>query len=174
MKAYGLAAALLAAAGSATAQAQDASRGDAFAAYSMLASDENMHGWHAALGWGVSGRVGVLLDASGHRGTDAEGTDVRTFALMAGPRAAFGAGRVRPFVHAIVGIVRSTASVSVFDIEISESSTDWGGAAGLGFDLPFGDRWGVRLVGDYRAVKVEGETVGDPRVSGGVAYRFGR
>ena len=170
-----VAAALLAAFASMPASAQDASRGDVFAGYSMLASDgEAMHGWQAALGWGLSGPVGLLFDVSGHMGTDADGTDLTLLSAMAGPRAAFGSGRLRPFVHAMAGVVRSRASVSVFGVDISESSADWGGAAGGGLDVSFRDRWAVRLAADYRAVRVEGETVGDPRLSAGVAYRFGR
>ena len=68
MKALGVAVVLLV--GSTAASAQDASKGDVFAGYSMLATDgETMHGWHAALGWGLSGRFGLLLDVSGHYGT---------------------------------------------------------------------------------------------------------
>jgi len=174
MKAFRLAAALLVALGPTAASAQDTSTGDVFAGYSMLATDgETKHGWQAALGWGLSGRIGLLLDASGHQGGDAEGTDVSVLSLMAGPRVSFGAGRLRPFVHVLGGVLRSKASVSVFDVEISESSTDYGGAAGGGFDWAFGDRWAARLAGDYRLVRVDAETVGDPRFSAGVAYRFG-
>ena len=187
MKAYGLATALLVTVGSTAASAQDGSKGDVFAGYSILASGDpktcpncetagnggTMHGWHAALGWGLSGRIGLLLDVSGHQGSEAEGTDVNVLSLMAGPRVTFGGGRLRPFVHVIGGVVRSKASVSVFDIEISESATDLGGAAGGGFDFAFGDRWALRLAGDYRVVKVEGETASDPRFSAGVAYKFG-
>ena len=141
---------------------------------SMLASDgETMHGWHASLGKGVSGRIGLLLDVSGHQGSDAEGTDVSGLSLMAGPRVTFGGGRLRPFVHVIGGVVRSKASVSVFDVQISESSTNFGGAAGGGFDLGFGHRWAFRLAGDYRVVKGDEETARDPRFSAGVVYRFG-
>ena len=61
----------------------------------------------------------------------------------------------------------------MFDVEISESSTDFGGAAGGGFDLGFGNRWALRLAADYRVVEVDGETASDPRFSAGVAYRFG-
>jgi opacity protein-like surface antigen len=175
MKAFRLAAVLLVAMGPVAAPAQDAPKGDVFGGYSMLVSDgETMHGWHAALGWGLSGRIGLLLDASGHQGSDAEGTDVSLLSLMAGPRVGFGSGRLRPFVHVIGGIVRTKASVSVFDVEISESSTDFGGAAGGGFDLGSGERWALRLAGDYRVVKVGDETARDPRFSAGVAYRFGR
>ena len=174
MKAYGLAAALLVTAGSTAASAQDASKSDLFAGYSMLVSDgKTMHGWHAALGWGVFGRIGLLLDVSGHQGKDAEGTDVGVLSLMAGPRLKFGGGRLQPFVHVIGGIVRTRAGVRVFDVEISESTTDFGGAAGGGLDLGFGDRWALRLAGDYRVVKVDDETARDPRFSAGVVYRFG-
>ena len=174
MKAFRLAAALVAAVGSTAASAQDAPKGDAFAGYSMLARDgETLHGWHAALGWGLTRRIGLLFDVSGHKGSDVEGTDVSLLSLMAGPRVTFGGGRLRPFVHVLGGIVRTKASVSVFDVEISESSTDFGGAAGGGFDLGFGDRWALRLAGDYRVVKVGEETARDPRFSAGVAYRFG-
>ena len=174
MKAYGLAAALLLAVGPTAALAQDASKGDAFAGYSMLARDgETMHGWHGALGWGVFGRIGLRFDISGHQGKDAEGTDVSVLSLMAGPRVTFGGGRLRPFLHVIGGVVRSKGSVRVFDVEISESSTDFGGAAGGGFDLGFGNRWALRLAGDYRVVKVDEGTARDPRFSAGVVYRFG-
>jgi opacity protein-like surface antigen len=173
MKAFGLAAALLVTVGS-TASAKAESKGDAFAGYSMLARDgETMHGGHAALAWGVSGRIGLLLDVSGHQGSDAEGTEVSVLSLMAGPRVTLGGGRLRPFVHVIGGVVRSKASVRVFDVEISESATDFGGAAGGGFDVGFGDRWALRLAGDYRVVKGEVETATEPRFSAGVAYRFG-
>jgi hypothetical protein len=178
---WGVAIVLLA--GSSAAYAQDASRADVFAGYSMLASENcadcppssdrgTLHGGHVALGWGLSGRLGLLLDASGHQGTSGTGTDIFVGSLMAGPRATLGDGRLRPFVHVIGGIVRSKASVGVFEVEISETSTDFGGAAGGGLDWAFGERWAARLAGDYRVVKVEGETASDPRFSVGVVHRF--
>ena len=174
MKALRLAAALVLSVGSTSASAQEAPRGDLFAGYSMLASDgETMHGWHAALGWGLTKRVGLLFDASGHEGGDGEGTDVSLLSLMAGPRATFGGGRVRPFVHLIAGIVRTRASIGIFEVQISESSSDFGAAAGGGFDLGFGERWALRLAGDYRIVKLDEGDARDPRFSAGVTYRFG-
>jgi opacity protein-like surface antigen len=174
MKAQSLAAALLVALASTTASAQGSWKNDAFAGYSMLAADGGTrHGWQAALGLGLSGGLGFLLDASGHQGSDAQGTDLDILSLMAGPRVRFGQGRLQPFLHVIGGVVRTRAGVQIFDIEISESATDFGGAAGGGLDLGFGDRWALRLAGDYRLVKIEGETASDPRFSAGVAYRFG-
>jgi opacity protein-like surface antigen len=170
MKSLGVAVVLLVA--STVASAQDASRGDVFGGYSLLATDEAMHGWHAALGWSLSGRFGLLLDASGHYGTF-EGTDVSALSVMAGPRFAFGGGRLRPFVHVIGGVVRGKASIDVFDIQISESTTEFGGAAGGGVDIGLSGRWALRLAADYRVVNADDETASDPRFSAGVAYRFG-
>jgi opacity protein-like surface antigen len=157
-----------------SASAQDSWKSDAFVGYSMLAVDgETMHGGHAALGFGLSGHIGLLLDASVHQGSDAAGTDVDLLSLMAGPRVKLGGGRVQPFLHVIGGIVRTQAGVRIFDIEISESATDLGDAAGGGFDVGLGDRWALRLAGEYRVVKIADETATDPRFSAGVVYRFG-
>jgi opacity protein-like surface antigen len=184
MSALRLAAALLALLVPAAASAQDASKGDVFAGYSLLVTEgetdvelaqgdsRRMHGWHAALGWGLSGSFGLLLDVSGHYCT-VQGTDVSALSVMAGPRFTFGGGRLRPFVHAIGGAVRSKQGISVFEVDISESSTGFGGAAGGGVDIGFADRWAVRLAADYRVVSKDDETVSDPRFSAGVAYRFG-
>jgi hypothetical protein len=165
----------LIAAGAASVSAQQDRGTDGFAGYSMLRSgEENLHGWHVALGIGVSGRVGILVDASGHQATDASGTDLSAFSVMAGPRVSFGGGRVRPFLHVLAGLVRSKAGIEVSGVEITESTSDAGGAAGGGVDLGFGERWALRGAADYRLTKADDETVGDPRFSAGVVYRFGR
>ena len=109
---------------------------------------------------------------SGHYGT-VEGTDLSALSVMAGPRFTFGGGRLRPFVHVIGGLVRSKESISVFDVEISESSTDFGGAAGGGVDIGLSGRWALRLAADYRVVDADDGTASDPRFSVGVAYGFG-
>ena len=185
MKALLLAAAL-AALGSTKAAAQDAWNNDLFAGYSMLVvggsscedcgdaiGEETYHGWHAALGWGLSRRLGLVLDVSGHTGETTLGDDVDVLSLMAGPRLAFGGGRVRPFVHVIGGVVRASSGIDIFEVDISESATDFGGAAGGGVDVGFGDRWALRLAGDYRVVKADSGTTSDPRFSAGAVYRFG-
>ena len=154
--------------------AQDATGPDAFAGYSVLLGDGARHGWHAALGWPLGGRLSLAVDLAGHGGSDDEGTDVDTLALMAGPRFRLGGGRVRPFVHVLAGLVRTRRGVDVFEVDIGETSNDLGGAAGGGVDLGFGERWAVRGAADYRASRSGGETIGDPRVSVGVVYRFRR
>jgi hypothetical protein len=175
MTASRIAAALALALAATAVPARAVSLDDAFAGYSALTGGDSgtRHGWNVAFAAGRSG-LGLAIDLSGHVGTAAESGDhLSTLALMAGPRLRFGAGRVRPFVHVIGGVVRTRATVHVFDVDISESATDLGGAAGGGLDFSFGPRWGLRLAGDYRVVKADAGTVRDPRVSAGVAYRFG-
>jgi opacity protein-like surface antigen len=148
---------------------------EAFAGYSALTGGDSgtRHGWNVAFGSGRAG-LGFVVDLGGHMGSAADtGDDLQTLSLMAGPRLRFGGGRVRPFVHVIGGVVRTRASVHVFDVDISESATDFGGAAGGGLDLGFGPRWALRVAGDYRVVKADEGTVRDPRVSAGIVYRFG-
>jgi hypothetical protein len=187
MKALRLAATLLAALGSTSAAAQDTWTSDVFAGYSTMfvgataceachtdaIGEEMFHGWHAALGWGIARRLDLVLDASGHRGASGSGHDLDLLAVMAGPRFARAGGRVRPFVHLLGGLVRTKAGVRVFDVEIAESETDIGGAAGGGFDIDVGERWALRLSGDFRLVEIADGTVSDPRFSAGAVYRFG-
>ena len=160
----------------APASAQDAPRADVFGGYALIRSDGvNFHGLHAAGGWRVSGRISLVLDVSGHGATTVEGSDVDTLAVMAGPRVHVSTGsRLRPFVHLLGGIVRSSGGIDVFEVEIRETRTDFGGAAGGGVDLTFGDHWAVRGAADYRVLEADGETVSDPRFSIGAVYRFGR
>ena len=148
---------------------------DLFAGYSMLVTDgETLHGWQAAAGFGLSGRLGLVADASGHYGTAEDGSDLSVFALMAGPRFTFASGRTRPFVHLLAGIARTSASITPIEgVVVSQSSTDFGGAAGGGIDVGFGARWAARIAADYRLVWVDGETADDPRLSAGLVYRFG-
>lgn len=172
---------LLALAGGSPAGAQttapSADRGaDLFAGYSAIPSDgETFHGWQASLGFPLSSRLGLLLDLSGHRATVPETADVNAdmLSLMAGPRLVFGGGgRLRPSLHLLAGIVRSKASVRIFDVDVSESRNDLGGAAGGAVDMRLGGRFAARALADYRVVRGDGETASDPRVSLGVVYNF--
>ena len=187
MKAFVVAATLLASSASTSATAQDAWKNDVFAGYSVLApggtgcddcetddgGSEILHGWHASVAWGFSGRLALVLDASGHQGGNDFGEDLDVLSLMAGPRLRLGNGRFRPFVHVLGGVVRSKIGIGIFEVDLSESSTGAGGAAGGGVDIAFGERWAVRAGADYRFARLAGETSSEPRFSAGVAYGFG-
>ena len=152
--------------------AQDARNGDLFAGYSMLRSDgETVHGFEASLGWQAWGRLGLVADLSRHS-TSESGADFVTEAYLGGPRLVFGSGSLRPSVHALAGIARSGGSIKIFEVSISERSTDLAAAVGGALDVGAARKLSLRVKADYLLVKGESETTGDPRVSAGIVYRF--
>jgi opacity protein-like surface antigen len=163
----------------AAARAQDVPRVEVFGGYSyMRIADESFHGWEASLTYNLSGALALEGDVSGHY-SGASGTDSSRLSFLAGPRLCWRSSSVTPFVHVLVGGVRTSSGVTVFDVSISASDTSLGGAVGGGLELKLGSRWSARLQGDYVLVRAEGasgenETSGDPRVSLGAVLRFGR
>ena len=96
-------------------------------------------------------------------------------------------------MRALGGVLRSRASIGIYDVDISESSTRLGFMGGGGVDFRVSSTLAVRLQADYLIVdsKLGGgaascvpgvprcdDTGGDGwssdyRVSAGVVYRFG-
>jgi opacity protein-like surface antigen len=155
------------------ARAADGTRADLFAGYSYHDAEEGgLHGWRATLAWDQWGKLGLVADVSGHYGS-AEGVDFDDLTFMGGLRFALHGKTVTPFVYGLAGGALAGASVSVFDVEISESQTSFAWAAGGGFDVRLSDRWAVRAQADY--LRVESDPAeGNLRVGGGVVYRIGR
>jgi opacity protein-like surface antigen len=157
-----------------SAAAADAPKAEVFGSYSYAKSgEESLNGWNGALDVSVSRSFGVEASVSGHYGSEL-GTDISQQSLFLGPRFAWRGDRLTPFVHALGGVVRSSAGIDVFDVSISENDTDLGGAFGGGLDLGVGRNWAVRLQGDYVLRMAESDTEGDPRASVGLVYRAGR
>lgn len=156
------------------AAAADAPQAELFGGYSYAHSgEESLHGWNGAVDVSLGRSFGVEASVSGHYGSEL-GTDLSQHSLLLGPRFAWRGDRLTPFVHALGGVVRSSAGIEVFDVSISESDTDFGGAFGAGLDLGVGRSWAVRLQGEYLLRMAESETEGDPRASVGIVYRAGR
>jgi hypothetical protein len=158
--------------------AQEARSAELFGAYSYTRSGEadekeSFHGWNGSLTLPLTSALGLEGDVSGHYAT-LEGSDFSLTGFMAGPRWAFRRGRATPFLHALAGVVRSSASIAIGSVTISESQTDPGGLVGAGVDVRLKGRLGLRVQADYRLVKGEDETAKDPRVSAGLSLRLGR
>lgn len=162
---------------------------DLFAGYSFARiGDASRHGANLAAGFDLFGPVDGFVDASAHWGS-AEGTDLDDLTLMAGPGVRLGKrGGTIVFVRALAGVVRDRASVSVFDVTISESRTGFGFVAGGGVDFPITKTLALRAQGDYVLWDAGGDEVtcaaiGCPeagggwesgfRASAGVVFRFG-
>lgn len=166
-----LLAASLGLASASPARAADGPRADLFAGYSYHdAEDGGLNGWQATLGWNLWGRLGLVADVSGHYRSE-EGVDLDDLTFMGGLRFALHGRSITPFAYGLAGGARAGASVSVFDVEISESATSFAWAAGGGFDVRLSDRWAVRAQADY--LRVESDPAeGNLRVGGGIVYRI--
>lgn len=148
---------------------------DLFAGYSFAKIDEvNRNGANAALGFDLFGPVDGFVDASVHWGS-AEGTSRGDVTLMAGPGVRFGKrGGTVFFVRALAGLVKDRASITVLDVDISESSSRLGVLAGGGIDVRVAKKLALRAQGDYLWNDApEGSTASGFRVSAGLVYRFG-
>jgi opacity protein-like surface antigen len=164
---------------------------DLFAGYSFVHfSESTRHGGDLAAGFHLFGPLSGFVDASFHWG-DQDGTSLSDLTLMAGPGLRFGArGRTVLFVRALAGLVRDRATISVLDVDISETSSSFGVLAGAGVDFRVSAKLAVRLQGDYLGFDSGGgaascvpgvpscdDTGGGSwssgyRVSAGVVYRF--
>jgi opacity protein-like surface antigen len=138
----------------------------------QLEPSRNLQGFEASLTWNLGRHLGMVADASGHFG-DLDGVDLTRWFLLAGPRVSFPGERIGFFVHVLAGAVRTKESLTVLDIRLSESTTNFGGAAGGGIDVRLSDHWAVRLQGDLALTKFEGETSTDPRSAAGLVFRAG-
>ena len=149
-----------------SARAADPPKLDVFAGYSLLKADEETrHGWEASAAYNL-GRLGLVADFAGHyKG------GVDDLSYMAGPRFALHGEKVTPFVHALAGGIRAKSSISVLGVTISESETEFAWAVGGGLSFKIGERWEVRVQGDYFNIRADGTNDGNPRLAAGVAYR---
>lgn len=162
---------------------------DLFAGYSFARlGGASRHGASLAAGFDLFGPVDGFVDASAHWGS-AEGVDVDDLTLMAGPGVRFGKrGGTVVFARALAGVVRDRASISIFDVSISESRTGFGFMAGGGVDVPVTKTLALRAQGDYVLWDAGGDEVtcaaiGCPeagggwessfRASAGIVFRFG-
>ncbi len=141
--------------------------------YSRLA-DVGRHGGNLALAFDLAGPVSVFVDTSVHYGNDG-GVSRDDLTLMAGPGVRLGRpGGTAFFVRALAGLVRDASSVSVLDVDISESSARFGAMGGAGVDVSLARHWAVRAQGDYLWYDAtQGGKKSGFRLVAGVVYRFG-
>ena len=94
-------------------------------------SDASRHGGNTAVAFDLRSPLGLKVDLSAHFASG-EGTDLSDLTLMAGPVFRFGRGGAIFFLHALAGLYRERASLSVFEVTISESESRFGALFGAG------------------------------------------
>jgi opacity protein-like surface antigen len=182
--------ALLSLAVAATSAAGEGHGTDLFAGYSFAQiQDNNRNGANLAVGVGLFGPLSGFVDTSLHWGSQ-EGVSLSDLTLMAGPGVRFGKrGGTVFFLRALAGLVQDKGTISVLDVDISESSKSFGILAGGGVDFRVSTTLAVRLQGDYLAsdsgsegcppvpsgasCETSGGWSSGYRVSAGIVYRFG-
>ena len=148
-----------------------------FGGYSYLKLDESSrHGANLALDFRAFGPVAGFVDVSTHWGSE-EGVSLNDVTLMAGPGVRFG-NRLGTafFVRALAGLVQDKGTVSVLDVDISETDSRFGVLAGGGVDFRVTKKLAARVQADYLWNDVsEGVASSSSglRASAGIVYRFG-
>jgi opacity protein-like surface antigen len=162
---------------------------DLFAGYSFAkVEDVNRHGGNLAVGFDLFGPIDGFVDASAHWGS-AESTSIDDLTLMAGPGVRFGKrGGTLIFARVLAGLVKDRASITVLDVDISESRSGFGLLAGRGVDVPITRALAVRGQADYllwspgggeaNCLAIgcptgDGDWASGVRASAGIVYRFG-
>jgi opacity protein-like surface antigen len=169
-----LALTLAAAALAPAATAADGPKADLFGGYSYLKADEKArHGWQAALGWNVWGKLGLVADLSGQYRNE-DGITHDTFSYMGGARFSLHGNTLTPFLQVLAGGVNAKEGISVLDFSGGETHTSFGWAAGGGLEFKIASHWAVRVQADYFNFepRKDASSSGNLRAAAGVAYRF--
>lgn len=159
--------------------AEDASKAEIFGGYSYArvgpSSDHiglNVGG-NIGLTFRLLGALSFAADASKHWGTSG-GIDRGITFLSGGLAYSIRAGEsFRPFVHALAGLARPSATIKVLSISISQTENQFAMLFGGGLDFKFRDHWSARVPqAEYVITKKNGISEHDVRVSAGIVYRF--
>lgn len=149
--------------------AQD-SKVDIFGGYSYVRGGPgfglpsgNASGWEATLSYNWKPWLSLNADIDGHYCCDQTMHD-----FLFGPQINLGHGKLKPFVHGLVGASHGTSG-GVF------SDTVRGFAVGGGLDVKASDRISVRIVqADYLGTRYLDATQNHFRLSVGLVFHFGK
>lgn len=158
--------------------AQDTPKADVAISYSIL-RDQDIEetfslGWVAAVAGNLNDWFAIVGEVGGnYKSIDILGIDIdlNVHSFLAGPRfAGRQSTKATPFGQILVGAARASGGA----FGISASRTAFAIQPGGGVDIAVSPNVGIRLQGDYRAIRDEGETSNEFRFAVGVLFRLGR
>jgi peptidoglycan-associated lipoprotein len=179
------------------AMAQDASKVDLFAGFSLLNSDsptgasrKNSYGGQASATAYFNKWLGLTADFGGQRQTfnllSSDGVlfrttpiDLSAYEFAAGPQVRLQKGRLSPFAHVLAGGVHQTAATGIDgsggNVNVTASETSLMVGVGGGLDVNVTKHIGVRLVQfDWLPARVSGEWATDTvRLGFGIVFKIG-
>ena len=162
--------------------------GNVFVGYSYLNADTNtpnranLNGWEGSAEGKVFPFLGLVLDVSGHYGTEQStrflspvppgGTTIpsvkgKLHSVLFGPRVSVSVHGVRPFAHVLVGgaVISQKFGGQVNDVSLAT-------AVGGGGDFKLAKLVGWRIQGDLLHTQLFGNTQNNVRVSTGLVFHF--
>jgi hypothetical protein len=170
--------AVILAPGFAAAQTGVAPRWEVFGGYSYMrldstsfgfANESNMNGWNAAAAFNFKLKWSVVLDVSGHYGSQ-----LRDFNYMIGPQYNWRRDKSKIFVHGLFGKAQDRVDITVLD-KSGFQGVGRAFAGGGGYDWDYSPRFTIRVVqADYLESNSFGKTQHNVRVSTGVVFHFGQ
>jgi hypothetical protein len=169
--------------------------GNAFIGYSYLNADfvsgnrTSLNGWNGSVEGKVLPFIGLVADFSGHYGSpsvlssglcttppgslpggcvSSTNASVSEHNFLFGPRASFSIGKIRPFVHALIGAGHLSESAD----GLSNSTTSFADALGGGIDYHLIPLISWRLQADALQTRFFSSTQNNVRISTGIVVHF--
>lgn len=151
----------------------------------LVPRNTGLNGWNASVEGKLLPFIGIVADVSGHYGsqrvTDECGfiagcvptqdqMDATMYTFLVGPRVSFSVGRVRPFVHALLGGGHLSESTKTRTFSGSDTAFAYALGGGLDYRLAGPLRW--RVQGDFLKDRFFGGSQNNFRFSTGVVLHF--
>lgn len=161
--------------------AQVPTSGNVFFGYSLNHGDTGasdtgtLNGWEASVEGKMFPHIGLVADVSQQFGSlfiPSQGADFdeRTEAFLFGPRLSFRVGRVRPYVHALIGAGHLHEVNHFLGLEHSETAYADALGGGVDYNLIPHVSWRVQL--DSLTTNFHDNWQHNERFSTGLAFRF--
>ncbi len=163
----------------------DYKKGEIFVGYSPNVIDASsgdatiFHGVNVSGVYNFSKNIGIKADFSTHHKSAGASTP-NGIALKASLQNFLGGvqfknnsheGRVKPFVHALVGVARLNASANFFGTSARDSDTGLAIAIGGGIDIRVNKRVSIRIAQiDYNPIRLNGGTINNVRLGFGIVF----
>ncbi len=164
-------------------------KGNLFVGYSYSSFDNNnggrsnLNGWNGSLEGSVLPFIGIVVDVSGHYGTQPATTiactaviggtcptslDSRVYNYLVGPRVSVSVHGIRPFAHVLFGGAHTNESTRGLTL----TDTSFANAIGGGVDVRLAPFLGWRVQGDLLQTRFFSHTQQNARISTGLVLRF--
>lgn len=163
----------------ASAGAQEPKKGEFVIGYAIMHDNDLATtfpaGWMASIGGKLNDWFGVVGEVGGNYKTISDGAanvSVRVHTFMVGPRfSATSTAVVSPFVQLLFGAAKGSLDVSVPNVNLTVSGTNFATQGGAGIDLNFSPGVGLRLEGDLREIHANGSNHSEGRFVTALVFR---